>query len=138
MTESLRAGDGPQADRSGVPNTPVAAHMCRQVVVASVGSTPGAALQAMLASGQRHLVVVDRHGAFLGVLPSSAVAASTRPTLEGVAAGPAVQLSPGSSMSEAASLMMTYGVDAVGVLDPGGDVAGVLRWSDLIEMATGT
>ena len=36
--------------------------------------------------------------------------------------------------ADAASLMLTYAVDAVGVLDQHGEVIDILTWSDILEM----
>jgi CBS domain-containing protein len=47
---------------------------------------------------------------------------------------PALHLSPEASMHTAASVMMSYRVDAVGVLEPDGRLVGVLTWSDIVAM----
>ncbi len=136
MSEPRRIVEGAPDDPVAI-DTRVAVHMSRVVVIESAESTPSTALRAMLASGQRHLAVVDRSGTFLGVVASDVVAAATGPTLEGLTPWPVLRLSPISSMREAASVMMTNGVSAVGVLDRAGQVVGILEWSDILAMAAG-
>lgn len=118
--------------------TPVAARMSRRAVVMSVDCTPGDALAAMLESGRRHLVVVDHGGACVGIVAAVAVAASCSPTLAGLATSPPVQLSQHSSMHEAASLMLTWSVDAAAVLGEDGEVIGIITWSDIASARRST
>ena len=119
----------------------VADHMSRRVLTVRDDNSLGLAMDAVLASGHRHVVVVDAHGNFEGVLPAEVITTSWmtrlghRPQLvRDLLSGPPVHLSPEASMRTAASVMMSYGVDAVGVVEPDGRLAGVLTWADIVAM----
>ena len=116
--------------------TPVTAYMSRRLLIVSDDCSPEAATEMMLASGRRHLVVLDAWGTFLGILSSGDLFASRRTSVAEVA-NPAVYLSPTASMHEAASMMLTYSVDAVGVLDADGGIVGILTWSDILRLVAG-
>ncbi len=119
----------------------VADHMSRRVLTVRGDSSLGVAMDMVLASGHRHVVVVDSHGAFEGVVTAEVITTSwmtrlghPRQLVRDLITTPALHLSPEASMHTAASLMMSYCVDAVGVLEPDGRLVGVLTWADIVAM----
>lgn len=119
----------------------VADHMSRRVLTVRGDSSLGAAMDMVLASGHRHVVVVDSHGAFVGVVTAEVITTCwmtrlgrRRQLVRDLITTPALHLSPESSMHTAASVMLSYCVDAVGVLEPDGRLVGVLTWADIVAM----
>ena len=119
----------------------VADHMSRIVLTVRGDSSLGVAMDTVLASGHRHLVVVDTHGSFEGILPAEVITTSWmtrlghhRQLVRDLITSPPLHLSPEASMHMAASVMMSNCVDAVGVLEPDGRLVGVLTWADIVAM----
>ncbi len=100
-------------------------------------------MDTVLASRRRHLVIVDSTGAFLAALPAEAITTAWRTRLtdtgrciRDLITTPPVHLSPDASIHTAASVMLSYSVDAVGVLDPEGRLVGILTWGDIVAAVT--
>ena len=109
----------------------VAYHMSRRVLTVRGDSSLGVAMDMVLTSGHRHVVVVDSQGAFEGVVTAEVITNSwmtrlghRRQLVRDLITAPALHLSPEASMHTAASVMMSYCVDAVGVLEPDGRLGG--------------
>jgi acetoin utilization protein AcuB len=122
----------------------VGAYMSRRVLAVRSDCSLGTVMDTVLASGHRHVVVVDPRGCFEGVLPADAITTAwmtrmgRRRQLVGdlITVAP-VHLSPAASMHAAASVMLSYSVDALGVLEPDGRLVGILTWSDIVAMVAG-
>jgi acetoin utilization protein AcuB len=127
-------------DAAGTEAT-VADHMTRRVLAVRDDCSPGIAMDTVLASGHRHVVVVDSSGTFMGVLAAEAIThawmtrlAHRRQLVRDLLTTPPVHLSPGESMHTAASVMLSHSVDAVGVVEPEGRLVGILTWADIVAM----
>ncbi|WP_203998347.1 CBS domain-containing protein [Micromonospora lutea] len=119
--------------------------MSSPVLSVSVDTRLGDALEAMVRTGRRHLVVVDTAGRCAGVLADRAVAAAwahdhaalTRLTVaQALDPDPAV-VNSHAKVVDAARLMRARGVDAVAVLNPDGLPMGIVTGSDLIALLAG-
>jgi Zn-dependent protease len=80
-------------------------------------------------SGERHVAVVDRSGAYLGMVAVHDLRRSGAGTV-GALARPVRPLAPGQDLEEAAATLAETGADAAPVLDAG-VVVGILRFDDL-------
>jgi CBS domain-containing protein len=116
--------------------------MARSLLAVRDDCSLGTAMETVLASGHRHVVVVDSRGRFEAVLTFDAITSAWMTRLghrsqlvRDLITSPPVQVSPDASMHTAASVMLSYSVDAVGVLEPDGRLVGLLTWSDIVEMA---
>ena len=119
----------------------VADHMSRRILAVRDDCSLGTAMDTVLASGHRHVVVVDPWGSFQGVLPAEAITtawmtrlAHRSQVVRELITSPPVHVSPDESMHTAASVMLSYSVDAVGVLEADGRLVGILTWSDIVGM----
>lgn len=129
-------------DPAGVTaGEPVAEHMSRRMLIVRGDCALGAAMPTVLASEQRHVVVVDARGRFEGVLPVEVITSAwmTRrahppQVVRDLISVPPVHLSPDASMHTAASVMLSSSVDAAGVLGADGRPVGILTWSDVLAM----
>jgi CBS domain-containing protein len=137
MSETIQA-------QEHVPDTTggtVGAYMSKQVLAVRDDCSLGTAMDTVLASGHRHVVVVDTRGSFEGVVPAEVITTAwmtrlgrRRQLVRDLVTGAPVHLSPGASMHTAASVMLSYSVDAVGVLEPDGRLVGILTWADIVAM----
>ncbi len=123
----------------GTDQATVSHFMSRQVLAIREDCSLGTTLMTVMASGHRHVVVVDRAGSLLAVLPADAVADAARSTSPGCPVGdlvpvPQARLSPDDSMRHAAATMLALSVDALGVVTAGGQLLGILCWSDIVGM----
>ena len=99
------------------------------------------ALRIFLTTGLRHLVVVDVDNRCRGVLADRYVAAAWPGDAIGarltrvrqMMPDSAPLLAPETSISEAARAMLTFGTDAIVVVDKEGRALGVVTGSDLIR-----
>lgn len=119
----------------------VADHMSSRIVAARADRSLGVAMERMLASGHRHVVVLDSQGNFEGLLSAEVITTSwmtgtghRRQLVGDLIAVPPVHVSPEASMQTAASVMLSYSVDAVAVLEADGRLVGVLTWADIVAM----
>ena len=115
--------------------------MSRRILAVRGDCGLGTAINTVFASGHRHVVVVDSNGSFEGILPAEIITSAWmtrlgdhRQLVRDLITGPPVHLSPDASMQTAASVMLSYSVDAVGVLEPDGRLVGVLTWADIVAM----
>ena len=116
--------------------------MSRPVLTVEVGETLWDAWQLMFVSGLRHLVVVDEHGATMGVISDRMIVTSlpTDPAELGahrigdaIAASPHLRVDPTACPSTAAETMVAFGVEAVPVVDPHQRLVGLVTESDLVR-----
>jgi CBS domain-containing protein len=102
------------------------------------------AMDRFLATGLRHLVVLDDSDVVIGILDDRAVVSEwardalglhRRTVGEVMRANPtrAVAVTPGTAVREAARLMLERRVDALPVVGTDGHVIGVLTGSDLVR-----
>ena len=111
--------------------------MTTDVVTVPGTATIGSAVDRVLRRGHTHVVVVDEAGALLDIVSAHLLttALMTRlverdqPIAE-VLAEPAT-VGAGADLGDAAALMMSRAVDALGVVAPGGRLIGVLTWTDI-------
>lgn len=131
------------------PRATVSACMTRDVVAVPVDTTLGAAMEAMVRAGRRHLVVLDDAGDVLAVLSAEAVTTAwttrphgRRPALRHLLAGHLLtaggaHVSPTTTLHAAVDVMLTHRCDAVAVLDAQGLLAGIVTWTGISEQAVG-
>lgn len=137
---SARQPDSPGGQ---LARRPVGEVMSRPVLAVDAGVRLVDALQTMVRSGRRHLVVVDGAGRCLGVLADRVIASAwaqdpaglSRRAVAGVldTARPAT-VSESARVVDAARLMRAAGVDAVAVVDAAGSPVGIVTGSDLIGL----
>jgi CBS domain-containing protein len=115
--------------------------MSRKILAVQGDCSLGIAMDTVLASGHRHVVVVDSSGTLEGVLPAEVITSSwmtrigkRRQVVRDLITVPPVHVSPDATMHTAASVMLSHSVDAVGVLDADGRLVGVLTWADIVAM----
>ncbi|GIJ21984.1 hypothetical protein Vlu01_26080 [Micromonospora lutea] len=139
------SGHEPEGGAARRARRPVTEVMSSPVLSVSVDTRLGDALEAMVRTGRRHLVVVDTAGRCAGVLADRAVAAAwahdhaalTRLTVaQALDPDPAV-VNSHAKVVDAARLMRARGVDAVAVLNPDGLPMGIVTGSDLIALLAG-
>lgn len=124
------------------PHVRVADLMTREVLAVRSDCTLTAAMNAVLGSRHRHVVVVDPNGVLVGILHTTVVAtammtrlASPRATIGTlVAGGDPPTISPFATIHVAASVMLDLEIDALGVVDADGTLVGLLTWSDIGRM----
>jgi CBS domain-containing protein len=111
--------------------------MSHDVVTVPDTSTIGSAVDRVLRRGHTHVVVVDGAGNLLDIVSAHLLTTALMTRLvdrhqpiESILADPAI-IDADAALAEAAALMMARSVDALGVVDPGGLVVGVLTWSDI-------
>ena len=119
----------------------VAGVMTPAPVTISLDDDLWTALRLLLATGLRHLVVVDADNRCRGVLadrqvvaawPGDAIGARLTRVRQMVG-DPAPLVAPETSITEAARAMLTLGTDALAVVDQDGRAVGVVTGSDLIR-----
>jgi CBS domain-containing protein len=120
-------------------------YMTPRVLAVRADCAVSVAMDTIMVSGLRHLVVVDPDGRFLGLLPAELVSSSvlghlTRPRriVADLIPPHPVHVAPATTMHAAASAMLDEQVDAVAVLESGGRLVGVLSWSDIVRMVANT
>jgi CBS domain-containing protein len=123
----------------------VTAVMSSPVRCVGSSTTLGVALQTMVRSAVRHLVIVDDTSRFIGILSDRAIAAAwaadpsclSRVTAAtAMEAGPAI-VGPGAHVLDAARAMRAIDTDAVAVVDAAGVVVGIVTGSDMIAQLAG-
>jgi CBS domain-containing protein len=132
----------PQRRNPGVAQRPISDAMGSPVLCARGGTLLGDALQAMVRSARRHLVVIDDAGRCIGVLADRAVAAtlahdpaafSRDPVTAAMDPHPAA-FDAQARIADAARLVRAAGDDAVVVTDAHGVPIGTITGSDLIGL----
>ena len=134
MSEAQRSGADPRS-------APVATVMTPSPVTIALDDDLWTALRVLLATGLRHLVVVDADKKCRGVLadryvvvewPGDAIGArATR--VSQMLGEPSPLLKPETTIGEAAQAMLSFGTDALAVVDQFGEPVGVVTGSDLIR-----
>lgn len=111
--------------------------MSRELVTVPVTSTIGSAVDAVLRRGHTHVVVVDEDGGLLDIVSAHLLTTALMTRLvqrhqpiDGILADPAT-VGTDAGLAEAALLMMSRSLDALGVVDPSGALVGVLTWTDI-------
>lgn len=116
--------------------------MSRPVLTVEVDETLWDAWQLLFVSGLRHLVVVDRSGATLGVLSDRNILADVPATAEHLGQRqvrdvlpmvPLVFARPAHQPLDAARAMAAGGLEAVPVLDDDGRLVGIVTESDIVR-----
>jgi CBS domain-containing protein len=132
----------PSARRLDLAARPVSQIMSKPVLAVTADLRLGDALEAMVHTGLRHLVVVDQADRCLGVIADRAIAAAwavdpTALSLMAVARAiderPAV-VSADVTVADVARAMYTDGVDAVAVIDRAGHAVGMVTGGDLVAL----
>jgi CBS domain-containing protein len=118
--------------------------MTRDVLAVQGDCALTAAMNAVLGSGHRHVVVVDEHRKLLGVLHAEVVAtalmtrlADPGQTVDAIVDGDPPGISPFATIHMAAAVMLDREIDALGVVDVDGTLVGLLTWSDICRMVAG-
>jgi CBS domain-containing protein len=120
---------------------PVSRVMTRHPVTIDPDDTLWAALNTLLASGLRHLVVADQTGRCRGILsdryvvaewPLDAIGSHVTHVRQMLDRDDA-QIGPANTVADAAQLMLDTRTDALAVVDPDGRVVGVVTGSDLLR-----
>lgn len=116
--------------------------MTREVLAVHGDCALTAAMNAVLGSGHRHVVVVDDNHKLLGILHAEVVAtalmtrlATPNQTIGTLVEGDPPGISPLATVHMAASVMLDSGLDALGVVDVDGTLVGLLTWLDIGRMA---
>jgi predicted transcriptional regulator len=126
-----------------VADTTVADIMSRRIVAIRSDCDLHVAVQTFLRTALRHLVVVDRERAVLGILTveqtMTALAASLTPVrlVGDHVPAPGARVRGSDSVRDAASVMLSSLVDALPVVDDDGRVVGVVTWSDILTSVAG-
>lgn len=131
-----------QVDGVRLSRTHVVDMMSAPVLTVETGETLWDAWQLMFVSGLRHLVVVDEHGATVGVisdrmivtsLPTDATELGARRISDVISASPHLRIEPGARPAEAAERMVAFGVEAVPVIDANQRLVGMVTEADLVR-----
>ena len=116
--------------------------MSTPVLTVETGETLWDAWQLMFVSGLRHLIVVDAHGATVGVisdrmiitsLPTDATELVSRRIGDVITESPHLGVAPAARPSEAAEQMIAFGVEAVPVIDANQRLVGMVTEADLVR-----
>lgn len=130
------------ASQADPRSAPVAGVMTPAPVTISLDDDLWTALRLLLATGLRHLVVVNADNTCCGVLadrsvvaawPGDAIGARLTGVRQMMGDSAPPLLKPETSISEAARAMLTFGTDALAVVDKEGKAIGVVTGSDLIR-----
>jgi len=99
------------------------------------------AMDAVLGTGLRHLVVVHPDGTLRGILSAETLATTlmthataSHHTVGSLMPDVPTMLQPYEPVTAAAELMVSERVDAVAVVDTEGVPVGILTWSDLVRL----
>lgn len=119
--------------------------MSRPVVALTEERPLEEALEALVATGSRHIVVVDRVCRCLGVLSDRMLVAAWAHDMSSLTRRRVVELlepeqaivEGNATIAEVARMMHRLGVDAVAVIDADGSLAGIVTGSDLIAVLGG-
>lgn len=131
-----------QVDGIRLSGTHVVDMMSTPVLTVETDETLWDAWQLMFVSGLRHLVVVDEHGATVGVisdrmiitsLPTDPAELGGRRIGDAITASPHLRVDPTACPSTAAETMVAYGVEAVPVVDPHQRLVGLVTETDLVR-----
>jgi CBS domain-containing protein len=124
------------------PEVTVSDLMSSPVLTVEVEESLWDAWQLLFVSGLRHLVVLDRDGACLGVLsdrnilaevPATAEHLGRRHVRDVLAMVPLVAVHPGDGPITAARIMADHTVEAVPVLDLDRRLVGIVTESDIVR-----
>lgn len=121
----------------------VADIMSRRIVAIRSDCDLQVAVQTFLRTALRHLVVVDRDRAVLGILTveqtMTALVSSVSPVrlVGDHVPGVGARVQATDSVRAAASVMLNALVDALPVVDDDGRVVGVVTWSDILTSVAG-
>jgi CBS domain-containing protein len=135
----------PQRPREVLAQRPITEVMSSPVLCIPADTLLGDALQRMVHSGRRHLVVVDSAGRCLGVLADRALAASWAhdpgsfardPVTVALTSHPAA-IGTSGRVVDAARMMRGVRDDAVAVVDADRRPVGIVTGSDLIMLLSG-
>ena len=127
---------------TGGPAREVADVMSRPVLTVEIVESLWDAWQLLFVSGLRHLVVIDRDGACMGVLSDRTILADVPATPEHLgsrrvrdvlARVPLVFVKPGDSPREAAKTMADHATEAVPVLDAEHRLVGIVTEHDIVH-----
>lgn len=127
----------------GVPATVrlrVADVMNHQVLAVRSDCSTVTAMRSTLAAGHTHVLVVDAAGRYLGLISVHSVvemmftpARVRRAPVSAVLGVQGLHTRPECLLSDAASTMLAAGTDALGVVDAGGLLVGLLSWADIVR-----
>ena len=121
----------------------VADIMSRRIVAIRSDCDLHVAVQTFLRTALRHLVVVDRERAVLGILTVEQTMTALASSISSVrlvgdhVPSPGARVRVSDSVRDAASVMLTSQVDALPVVDDDGRVVGVVTWSDILTSVAG-
>lgn len=121
----------------------VADIMSRRIVAIRSDCDLHVAVQTFLRTALRHLVVVDRDRAVLGILTveqaMTALASGLTPVrlVGDHVPAPGARVRATDSVRHAASVMLNAVVDALPVVADDGRVVGVVTWSDILTSVAG-
>lgn len=119
------------------PVTAVREIMSRRIVAIRSDCELGVAVDTILRTSLRHLVVVDPDRAFVGIITADQVLAglgSPRRQVGDHVADRGLRVHESDPVRRAAEVMVNGLVDALPVVDDDGQVVGVVTWSDIIAM----
>jgi CBS domain-containing protein len=116
--------------------------MSRPVVAVTEDRPLAEALEALVATGSRHVIVVDRGWRCLGILSDRMLVAAWAHDMTSLTRRRVVELlepeqaivDSDATIAEVARVMHRLGVDAVAVIGADGSLAGIVTGSDLIAV----
>lgn len=137
----------PSADAGGMTGVPdlrsLPVEVAMTPALVTVSSRCGLmhAMDAVLGTGLRHLVVVHPDGTLRGILTAETLAttlmthaAASHHTVGSLIRDVPTMLRAHEPVTVAAELMVSERVDAVAVVDSDGVPVGILTWSDLVRL----
>lgn len=132
----------PAQRHADVVATPASDVMSQPVMSVSQELCVGDALTAMVASGLRHLVVVDDGSRCLGIITDRAIASAwatdptalTRQSVRALLDSRPAIVGRDALVQDVARTMFVDGVDAVAVIDRSGHAVGIVTGSDLVAL----
>ena len=124
-------------EQAPTPVTAVRAIMSRRIVAIRSDCDLGVAVDTILRTSLRHLVVVAPDRTCLGIITADQVLAglgTRRRQVGDHVRDDGLRVHLADPVRRAAEVMVNGLVDALPVVDDGGHVVGILTWSDIISM----
>lgn len=136
-------GSAPPVEAETHPSRRLVVSVMSRPVVALTEDRPlEEALEALVATGSRHIVVVDRRWRCLGVLSDRMLVAEWAHDMSSLSRRRVAELlepeqaivDSDTTIADVARMMRRLGVDAVAVIDADGSLTGIVTGSDLIAV----